>query len=85
MPAIALVIVILGFGVAAPLHAAKFHCSSGDVTCLIAAINQANEKSGQHTITLDPGIYTLQTTDNMIDGANGLPSMRRAIRILPSV
>ena len=81
MPAIAFSMIMFLFGVVAPLHAAKFHCSSGDVTCLIAAINTANEKSGQHTINLEPGIYTLQITDNDTDGPNGLPSISRAIRI----
>ncbi|MGZ8533735.1 MAG: hypothetical protein ACXW6J_24860, partial [Candidatus Binatia bacterium] len=81
MPAIALAMIIFFFGVVTPLQAAKFNCSSGDVTCLIAAINKANEKSGQHTITLEPGVYSLQISDNNTDGANGLPSIRRAIRI----
>ena len=81
MPAIAFSMIMFWFGVVAPLHAAKFHCSSGDVTCLIAAINTANGKSGQHTINLEPGIYTLQITDNNTDGPNGLPSISRAIRI----
>jgi hypothetical protein len=40
--------------------AAEFSCASGDVTCLIAAINEANAVSGEHTIHLEPGSYTLK-------------------------
>ena len=73
MTVFTLAIIILIFGVSAPLHAAKFHCSSGNVTCLIAAINKANLKGGPHTILLDPGTYTLTQVDNDNDGPNGLP------------
>jgi hypothetical protein len=58
------------------VHPAEFFCSSGDVTCLIASINDANGMSGDHTINLEPGIYTLYAVDNTIDGPNGLPSIR---------
>ncbi len=64
-----------------PLYGAEFFCSSGDVTCLIAAINEANATPGTHTINLEPGIYTLQTVDNVTDGANGLPSITGSIQI----
>jgi hypothetical protein len=60
------------------LDAAEFFCPSGDVTCLIAAINQANGISGEHVISLEPGSYTLQTVDN---GLNGLPVISGSIRI----
>ena len=80
IPAIALSMIMFLVGVVAPLHAAKFDCSSGDVTCLIAAINTANGKSGKHTINLEPGVYTLQTPHNPITQI-GLPSISRAILI----
>ena len=54
-------------------EAAKFFCSSGDVTCLIAAITAANEKPGRNVIQLEPGIYTIQA---------GLPLIRRSIEIV---
>jgi acetyltransferase-like isoleucine patch superfamily enzyme len=63
------------------IHAADFFCPSGNVTCLIAAINDANGMPGGHTINLEPGIYTLQIVNNMTDGENGLPSIRGSIQI----
>jgi hypothetical protein len=60
-------------------HGAEFFCPSGN-----AAINEANARPGKHIINLEPGIYTLQMLDNMIDGPNGLPSIRRSIRIKAS-
>ena len=42
------------------------------------------ECQADHTINLEPGIYTLQMVDNMTDGANGLPSIRRSIQIQAS-
>ncbi len=66
------------------VNGADFFCPSGNVTCLIAAINEANGMPGTHTITLEPGIYTLQMIDNTTDGANGLPSITRPIQIRPS-
>jgi hypothetical protein len=72
--------------------AAEFFCPSGDVTCLIAAINEANGMPGEHVINLEPGRYTLQTVDNPgASGGNGLPVIMRSIRIqgsdddLPSI
>jgi hypothetical protein len=67
-----------------PLFAAEFFCSSGNVTCLIAAINDANAVKGEHVINLEPGSYTLQIVDNMTDGPNGLPSIRQSIQIVGS-
>jgi hypothetical protein len=64
------------------LDAAEFFCPSGDVTCLIAAINQANGISGEHVISLEPGSYTLQAIDN--GGpfiGNGLPVISGSIKI----
>lgn len=36
-------------------QAAQFFCSSGNVTYLIAAINNANRLPGEHAIILEPG------------------------------
>jgi hypothetical protein len=78
-------LVMAFIGAAGPVHAAEFFCSSGNVTCLIAAINGANGKPGQHTINLDPGGYTLQTIENGSgNGANGLPVITGSIRIQAS-
>jgi hypothetical protein len=63
------------------LHAAEFLCSSGDATCLIAALNSANDTPEADTITLGPGLYTLTTVDNDTDGANGLPSIRSTVTL----
>jgi hypothetical protein len=64
-----------------PLHAAEFFCSSGDATCLIAAVNSANDTPEEDTITLGPGPYTLTTVDNNTDGPNGLPSIKSTVTI----
>jgi hypothetical protein len=62
-------------------QAAEFFCSAGNVTCLIAAINEANGLPGEHAITLEPGVYTLQTESGF---RSGLPVITRSIRIEPS-
>jgi hypothetical protein len=49
---------------ARPSVAARFVCSSGDVACLITAINTANANGEANTITLRAGTYTL-TTDRL--------------------
>ena len=59
------------------VNGAQFFCSSGNVTCLIAAINQANKHAGADTINLDPGIYTLTSSVNF----NGLPIITSHITI----
>jgi hypothetical protein len=61
------------------LHAAEFFCDSGNVTCLIAAINSANATSGGHVINLEPGIYTIQMASGPL--FDGLPIITRSIRI----
>ena len=61
-------------------HATEFFCPSGNVTCLIAAINEANLTSGPHTIFLERGIYTLTTADP-IDRTSGLPPIRTNLTI----
>jgi hypothetical protein len=64
------------------IYAAEYSCTSGDITCLIASINNANAVSGEHIINLEPGSYTLQTIDNISDAReSGLPSVRGFIRI----
>jgi len=63
------------------LHAAEFFCPSGNVTCLIAAINEANLSARPHTIFLEPGTYTLTNVDNDTDDPNGLPSITGTIAI----
>ena len=79
---LAFILVILG--ALEPIHAADFFCPSGNVSCLIAAINDANGLPEEHTINLEPGTYTLQLVDNVTDGPNGLPSIRRSIQIQAS-
>jgi hypothetical protein len=63
------------------LDAAEFFCPSGNVTCLIAAINEANLSARPHTIFLEPGTYTLTNVDNDTDDPNGLPSITGTIAI----
>ena len=36
-------------------RAAQFFCSSGNVTCLIAGINNANRLPGEHAFIVEPG------------------------------
>jgi hypothetical protein len=64
---------------ARPSQAARFVCSSGDVACLITAINMANANGEANTITLRAGTYTLTAVDNITEGLpderNGLPSI----------
>src|SRR5262249_45318476 len=76
-----LVMAFIGAGGPVPVHAAEFFCSSGNVTCLIAAINQANTQAGPDTINLDPGTYTLTSINNVTNGNNGLPSITSDITI----
>jgi hypothetical protein len=64
-----------------PSQAADFACASGDVACLIDAINQANANGEANTITLEAGTYTLTAVDNTTDEANGLPSVSGTITI----
>jgi hypothetical protein len=56
-------------------------CASGDVECLINAINDANASEGDDVITLAPGVYSLTKKDNDTDGPNGLPSITSNITI----
>ena len=64
------------------LYGAEFFCPSGDVTCLIAAINEANSTPPEEdTINLAAGVYTLVAADNNVEGRNGLPSITSNITI----
>ena len=67
----------LGLAIAIPggAFAAVFSCGAGDVPCLIAAINTANQDSDADTINLAAGTYTLTEVNNQVDGQNGLPSI----------
>src|SRR5215475_11830927 len=80
----AVTFIVFVLGVLEPVYGDDFSCASGDVTCLIAAINEANGAPGEHTITLKPGIYSLQIVDNTTDGQNGLPLITGSIRIQAS-
>jgi hypothetical protein len=80
LPKITLLL-LFAFVLPHPLHAAEFFCSSGDATCLIAAVNSANDTPEEDTIILGPGIYALTTVDNDTDGANGLPSIRSTVTL----
>jgi len=59
------------------LWAGEFFCTSGNVTCLIAAINEANGNGNgeENTINLAAGTYIVTAVNNTEDGANGLPSV----------
>jgi hypothetical protein len=76
---LALIVVILGKP--EPVRANDFFCSSGDVSCLIASINDANGLPGKHTINLEPGIYTLHVRDPNSTVGSGLPSIVGSITI----
>ncbi len=80
LPKITLLL-LFAFVLPHPLHAAEFFCPSGDATCLIAAVNSANDTPEEDTIILGPGIYALTTVDNDTDGANGLPSIRSTVTL----
>lgn len=75
-------LVVLTYPTIQLADAAEFFCPAGDVTCLIAAINEANVIPGENVINLEPGSYTLQTIDNgPTFGGNGLPVIGSSIRI----
>src|SRR5262249_23468093 len=64
-----------------PVQAKAFNCDTGDVQCLIAAINEANTNGEHNTIHLQAGTYLLTNVDNDTDGPNGLPSITGDITI----
>ena len=65
-------------------EAAEFHCGSGDVACLITAINQANSNSEVNTIHLEAGTYAVTAIDHSttIDGATGLPAIEGSVSVV---
>src|SRR4030095_971773 len=73
-------LIIASIGAGGPVHAAEFSC--GNVTCLIAKINEANTNADADTINLDPGTYTLTSIDTGVSpNANGLPIITSDITI----
>ncbi len=65
-------------------EAAVFNCNSGDVSCLINAIEDANDElnnPGSDTINLDGSAFILVSVNNHTDGSNGLPSVGSTIII----
>jgi hypothetical protein len=77
-----LVLLIAALGLALSLEAAEFTCASGDVACLINAINQANANGEANRITLRRGTYTLTVVDNGTFGnTNGLPVITSPLTI----
>ena len=83
--------IILILGALESSHAAEFFCPSGNVTCLIAAINESNQNGQENTINLEAGTYTLRAIDNnivgpegLLEGPNGLPSITGRITIRQS-
>jgi hypothetical protein len=56
-------------------------CGSGDVQCLIAAIDQANAHPSKTTIRLAGGTYGLTAVNNDTNGPNALPSITTRITI----
>jgi hypothetical protein len=59
---------VLGLALASPplVQAKTFQCGAGDVSCLIAAITEANTNGEKNTIRLAAGTYTLTAVDNGI-------------------
>ena len=78
-------IAITGFvvvlGLARLASAALFTCASGDVACLITAINTSNANGESNLIRLAAGTYSLTAVDNDTDGSNGLPSITSPLTI----
>ena len=72
----------IALALARPCAAAVVECASGDVTCLITAVNTANASGGATTIQLQPGTYSLRAPDNDTEGPNGLPSITSALTIV---
>jgi hypothetical protein len=74
----------LGLALARPLptQAKTFRCDAGDVSCLIAAINEANANGQKNTIRLEAGTYPLTTVDNTTDKPNGLPVITSTLTII---
>lgn len=58
-----------------PAYSADFTCASGNVGCLISAIQVANSNGQYNDIFLEQGTYTLTAVNNDTVGFNGLPSI----------
>jgi len=78
VPVFAYIVFVLT--VSQPVYAAVFNCPSGDVSCLIEKVNQANANGEANTIILANGTYSLGV-DN-IDGGKVLPSIDSMITII---
>jgi hypothetical protein len=74
-------VLVVAVGLARPANAALFVCASGDVPCLVAAINTSNANGEVNLIRLDSGTYTLTAVNNDTDGSNGLPSITSPLTI----
>jgi hypothetical protein len=72
--------VVLTLSYSRPTLADTFQCGAGDVSCLIASINQANANGRKNTIRLAAGTYSL-TFNNDTDGPNGLPVITSKLTI----
>jgi len=75
---------VLGLALARPavVQANTFHCSAGDVQCLIDAINTANANGTTNTIRLEAGTYTLTAVDNGTGSdTTGLPVLTSVLTI----
>jgi len=62
-------------------YSADFFCASGNVGCLISAIEVSNGNGQDNTIFLEEGEYTLHTP-NGTNPVNGLPAITGRIRIV---
>src|SRR5262245_52800853 len=78
---LAVAALVCALALARPGQAAEFPCVSGDIACLIRAINTANATGEENTITLEAGPYTLTEVDNTTEGPNGLPSVTSTLTI----
>jgi hypothetical protein len=77
-----LVVVLLWLTALSTVAQAKtFHCSAGDVPCLIAAITEANASGKKNAIQLQVGTYTLIAVNNNNQGPNGLPMITSRLTI----
>jgi hypothetical protein len=61
-------------------YSADFFCTSGNVGCLISAIDVSNGNGQDNTIFLEVGDYTLRSS-NGTNPNNGLPAITGRIRI----
>jgi hypothetical protein len=75
--------IVFALTIADPGLAAEFSCASGDVACLIGAINTANTHGQDNTIKLAAGTYTLTAVNNTNGGGtNGLPRITSNLSII---